>query len=400
MKRSVSVCAGVMAAMVSFSAGAQESAPEAPPPAPAEAAQSVPVQPVQEIYKPVNVSILGGLSTNGFSSGNVVNSLSLGLLTTNAGRVDGLAMAMVGNWMDRESSGAALAMGANYAGQVRGAQMALGVNVAGGSMRGWQASLAANVVAGEMVGAQLSTGVNIAAGETRGLQAAVGLNIAPDMVGVQTSSGLSIASRLEGAQISILNIGGDVSGAQVGIVNIARRMKGLQLGILNVAGEAEGVNLGVLSIVGNGQHHVQAWVSEMAMANVALKFGGKYFHTLLTVGMRPPLDGEPRLWSSGIGFGGHIPVGFFFFDLDALASSLHEGAFIDSSNNLLGQLRLVAGFQPFKHFAIFGGVTANTLVTWEGEAPSGTDRFKQGRVFYSDDVRVQVWSGLVAGIQI
>ncbi|QRK11976.1 hypothetical protein JQX13_19140 [Archangium violaceum] len=389
MNRTVSVYAGVMAAMVSFSAGAQEPAPEAPlPPAPAE------------VYKPVNLSILSGLSTNGFSSGNVVNSLSLGLLTTNAGRVDGLAMAMVGNWMERESSGAALAMVANYAGQVKGVQMALGVNVAGGSMRGWQTSLGANVAAGEMVGAQLSTGVNIAAGETRGLQAAVGLNIAQDMVGVQTSPGLSIASRLEGAQISILNIGGDVSGAQVGIINVARRMKGLQLGLLNVAGEAEGANIGILSFVGNGQHHVQAWVSEMAMANVALKLGGKYFHTLLTVGMRPPHAGEPRLWATGLGFGGHIPVGLFFVDLDALASSMREGSFIDSGHNLLGQLRLVAGFQPFKHFAIFGGVTANTLVTWQGEAPSGTDRFKQGRIYYSDDVRVQVWPGLVAGIQI
>lgn len=439
MKLERSVCAGVMAALVSFSAGAQQPAPESPPSAPVEVsqpapapqapvqqapAQDAPVQqapapqpapvqsqapvqeavaqraPEQEVRVPVSLALLPGLSNNGFESGNVVNNLSIGVITTHVGRVDGLAVAMLGNWVERELSGASLALGANYAGQVKGTQMALGLNVAGGSMHGWQASVGVNVAAGEMVGAQLSSGINIAAGRAWGLQAATGLNFAPELVGVQAASGLNLARRLEGAQLSLLNVGGDVSGAQVGLLNIAGRVKGVQLGLVNVAGEAEGLNLGLLNFVGNGQHHVQVWYSDMAMTNVALKLGGRYFHTLFTVGLRPSRDTQQRLWAAGLGLGAHIPAGLLFFDVDALASSLHEGRFIDSSQHLLTQLRLVAGFQPVKHFALFGGVTANTLISFNGEELQGMDRFGEGQVFHSDGARVQVWPGLVAGLQI
>lgn len=444
MKLERSVCAGVMAALVSFSAGAEQPAPEPPPSAPVEVPQPAPVlqapvtqapaqdasmqqapvpqqasapqqapalqAPVQEVVAqrapeqetriPVSLALLPGLSNNGFESARVVNNLAIGVITTHVGRVDGLAVAMLGNWVDRELSGGALAMGANYAGQVKGTQMALGLNVAGGAMHGWQAAVGANVAAGEMVGAQLSSGINIAAGPARGLQAATGLNIAPELVGVQAASGLNIARRLEGAQLSLLNVGGDVSGAQVGLLNIARRMKGVQLGLVNVAGEADGLNLGLLNFVGNGQHHVQVWYSDLAMTNVALKLGGRYFHTLFTVGLRPSRDTWQRLWAAGLGLGAHIPAGLLFFDVDALASSLHEGRFIDSSPHLLSQLRLVAGFQPVRHFALFGGVTANTLVSFHGEELKGMDRFGEGQVFHSDGARVQVWPGVVAGLQI
>ncbi|MFY0563338.1 LA_2272 family surface repeat-containing protein [Archangium lansingense] len=385
MKLQVWVCAGVMAGMVSFPAGAEQPAPEEPP--------------AQVVHKPFSVSLLPGISTNGFSSGNVVNNISVGMLATHAGRVDGLAMAMVGNWVDREMRGMELAVGANYAGQVQGTQMAVGLNVAGGAMRGWQSAAGVNVAAGEMVGAQFAAGLNVASGKAWGLQAASGLNIAQELVGVQMSAGLSIAGNLQGAQLSVVNIGGDVSGAQVGIVNVGRRVKGLQLGLINVASEADS-SIGLLSFVGNGQQHVQVWGSEMLMTNVALKLGGRTMHTLFTVGLRPGSESRQRLWATGLGVGGHIPVGPFFVDVDVLASSLHTGGFIEPTGHLLGQLRVVAGWQPVKHFAIFGGLTANTLVSFEDEEVQGVDRFKLGRVYDTDRVRVQTWPGLVAGLQI
>lgn len=382
MKSKVSVCAGVLAAVVSFSAGAEEPVP------------------AQEVRKPFGFSLMPGLSTNGFSSGEVVNSLSLGVLATHAGRVEGLAMAFGGNWVDRELRGIEVALAGNYAGQVKGLQLAVGGNVAGGSMRGIQAAVGVNVAAGELVGAQLSSGINIAAGRARGFQASPGLNIAPDMVGLQASSGINIARRFEGAQLSLLNVGGEVSGAQVGLVNVARRMKGLQLGLINVAGEAEGANIGLLSFVGNGQHHVQVWASDLAMTNVALKLGGKHFHTLFTLGLRPVREGQPRWWAAGMGFGAHIPFGPLYVDLDALASSLHQGQLISPSGNLLGQVRLLGGWKPFSHFAVFGGVTVNSLVNFHGEEPSRMDRFGQGYLYREDEVSVRTWPGFVAGVQI
>ncbi|OJT25931.1 hypothetical protein BO221_08840 [Archangium sp. Cb G35] len=396
MKLQVSVCAGVMAAMVSFPVGAEQPAAEVAQAPAVEVSQPVSAR---DVHIPFSISLLPGISTNGFESGRVVNNISVGVLATHAGRVDGIAMAMVGNWVDRELRGVAWAMGANYAGQVQGTQMALGVNVAGGSLKGWQTAVGVNVAAGEMVGAQFAVGVNVAAGKSWGMQAATGLNIAEELRGVQFSSGLNIASNLRGAQFSLLNVGGDVSGAQVGLVNVGQKVKGLQLGLINVAGEADS-SIGLLSFVGNGQQHVQAWGSEMAMANVALKLGGRHMHTLFTVGLRPEREGRHRLWSAGLGLGGHIPVGPFFVDVDALAHSLHTGGFVEPTGHLLAQLRLVAGWQPFRHFAIFGGLTANTLVSFVDEELQGVDRFGLGAVYDSERVRVQTWPGLIAGIQI
>jgi len=386
MKLQVSVCAGVVAAMVAFPAGAEQPTPE-------------PQQQAASVHIPFSLALLPGISTNGFQSGHVVNNISLGVFATHAGRVEGLAMAMVGNWVDREMRGVEWAMGANYAGQVQGTQWAMGLNVAGHSLRGWQTAAGVNVAAGEMVGAQFAVGLNVAAGKSWGLQAAAGLNIAQELTGVQFSSGLNIAGTLRGGQFSLLNVGGDVSGAQVGLLNVGRRVKGLQLGLINVASEADS-SIGLLSFVGNGQQHVQAWGSEMSMTHVALKLGGRTMHTLFTVGLRPGGDGRQRLWSAGLGVGGHIPAGPFFVDVDVLAHSLHTGGFIEPTAHLLGQLRVVAGWQPVKHFALFGGLTANTLVSFEDEAVQGVDRFKLGHVYDSGRVLVRTWPGLIAGLQI
>jgi len=374
MKSKVSVCVGVLAALVSFSAGAEE-----PVPMPQAVSAG------QEVRRPLGFALMPGLSTNGFTSGDVVNSLSLGVLASHAGRVEGLALALGGNWVDRELRGIEVALGANYAGQVKGFQLALAGNVAGGSMRGIQAAMGVNVAAGEMVGAQLSSGINIAAGEARGVQASPGLNI---------------VSRLEGAQLSLLNVGGDVRGAQVGLINVARRMKGLQLGLINVASEADGANIGLLSLVGNGQHHVQVWGSDLSMTNVALKLGGKHFHTLFTLGLRPERESQQRSWAAGLGFGAHIPFGPLFVDADLLASSLHQGQLFSPSGNLLGQVRLLGGWKPFSHFAVFGGVTLNSLVHFHGQEPRGMDRFGQGYLHQEDRVSVRTWPGFLAGVQI
>ncbi|HEX5746186.1 MAG TPA: hypothetical protein VFZ09_08075 [Archangium sp.] len=61
---------------------------------------------------------------------------------------------------------------------------------------------------------------------------------------------------------------------------------------------------------------------------------------------------------------------------------------------------VMAGWQPYRHFAIFGGLTANTLVSFVDEEVRGVDRFKLGAVYDSERVRVQTWPGLIAGLQI
>lgn len=412
MKRKVSVCAGVMAALVAVSAGAREQAAPAEAALPASMAADAPMRadapvredaPREEERIAFNFSVVPGLSTQGVAGDNVVNSVALGLVGTRSGRLDGVAAALGGTWVDRGVNGVQLSIAGNYAGgDVDGAQLATGLNLAGAGLSGLQSSVGLNLVRGAFSGAQLSTGVNLAGGGVRGLQAAVGLNVAAShMVGLQTATGVSYAGRIEGAQVSLVNVGGDVDGAQVGLVNVAGRARGLQLGLVNVAAHSEGAPIGLLSFVGNGQFHVQAWASDVAVTNVAVKLGGKYVYSLFTLGFQPGRDGTPRRFSTGFGIGGHIPGERFFIDLDAVGSSLHSERLFSHSEDLLTQLRVVGGWQVAPRFAIIAGVTGNTLIAREGARwdDLGTgSRVEWERL--SGDTRVRVWPGVLLGIQI
>ncbi|RKG73334.1 hypothetical protein D7W79_25910 [Corallococcus exercitus] len=480
MKRKVAVCVGVMVAVAAGAAGAEErtegtpaadprpvSAREAPPPD-AAAAQGVPAvavpvaalspaplveaatggEPVkaaavaqqrsdtEEIHVPAVLMAMPHVSTAGTATERLVTTFALGALGTHAKRVDGMAMSLGANWVG-ELSGAQLALGANVVrgpasgaqfavggnvvtGDLEGIQTAVGLNVvkgvttagqfavggnvAGGALSGGQFSVGANIAGSGGVGGQFTVGANIATAPLKGVQAAVGANIAPSLSGLQASTGLNYAGRMEGAQLSLLNVGGDVSGAQVGLINVAGKVDGLQLGLINVARESQGEALGILSFIGNGQANVQLWASDVAYTNIAVKFGGRHFHTLLTLGFNPGTDTHRRRYVGGAGFGAHIPAGPLFFDLDVIGSSVHaDNLFRDGDGlNVLGQLRLVAGWQVAKRFALIGGVTGNTLVTWDNG-----DRWEELGIgpewrSVSDGGRttVRVWPGVLLGVQL
>ncbi|WP_342378196.1 hypothetical protein NVS55_02500 [Myxococcus stipitatus] len=502
MKRKVSVCAGVMAAMVAMSAGAEESkgaeqasvpavgtdggaaeaspavegpgverAMAAPPlveaaavgntsagTATADAPTAVQAQAkpeAEEVHVPFSFTVVPGLSTSGFSQRNQVHDVSIGLIATQARRIRALGLSLGGNFVGEGGTsgvlattginvsqgpvnGSLFAVGANIAtkdaegllasvganivrGNTTGVLATVGANVVTGTVDGSQLSVGANMATGKVLGAQLSVGgnlageslnglqmavgANVARGASRGVQMAAGVNVAPDLTGLQMSSGVSYAGKLSGAQVSIINVGGSVEGAQVGLVNVASRVDGAQVGIINVAGETEGESVGLLSFVGNGQANVQVWASDIALTNVSLKLGGRHLYTVLNVGLTPPMDGDRRRYTTGVGVGGHIPLGRFFVDMDLMGSSVHAHRlfdFDDDTNHVLGQLRLMAGWQVARRFAVFGGVSANTLVTWNGSDPWKELGIGPEWKETSDSGRtvVRTWPGILAGIQI
>ncbi|RKG61457.1 hypothetical protein D7V80_34400 [Corallococcus sp. CA054B] len=391
----------------------------------------------EEIHVPVVLMALPHVSTAGTATERLVTTFALGALGTHAKRVDGAAMSLGANWVGEDLSGVQLTLGANVVrGTASGAQfavggnivtgdleglqsavglnvvkgaavagqLAVGGNVVGGALSGGQFSVGANIAGSGGVGAQFTVGANIATAQFKGAQFAAGANLASTMSGLQASSGFNYAGRMDGAQLSLLNVGGDVSGAQVGLINVAGKVDGLQLGLINVARESQGEALGLLSFIGNGQANLQLWASDLAYTNVAVKFGGRHFHTLLTLGFNPGTDTHRRRYVGGLGFGAHIPAGPLFFDLDVIGSSVHaDNLFRDGDGlNVLGQLRLVAGWQVAKRFALIGGVTGNTLVTWDNG-----DRWEELGIgpewrSVSDGGRttVRVWPGVLLGVQI
>ncbi|AKQ69627.1 peptidase C14 caspase catalytic subunit p20 [Myxococcus hansupus] len=391
---------------------------------------------VDEVHIPFSLTLVPGLSTSGFHTGNVVNNVSIGLVSTHARRVDGVAMAIAGNWVGAggmrgaqlsvganvsnadllglqstvgvnvvrgNAEGAQLAVGGNIAsGAVNGTQMGVGVNVAGQGLMGAQLGVGANVSGGFVRGLQMAVGVNVAGGPMSGLQASAGVNVAGELSGLQMSSGVSYARQLSGGQLSIINLGGEVDGAQVGIVNIANKVSGAQVGILNVARHSDGEAVGLLSFVGGGQANVAVWGSDVALANVGVKLGGRHIYSLFTVGYSPAIDDDRRRYVMGAGLGGHIPAGRFFVDIDLVGSTLHTKNLFEDTHHVLGQVRLMAGWQVARNFAVFGGVSANTLVSWDGRDEWRELGFGPEWRQVSDGGRtvVRTWPGLLAGVQI
>ncbi len=353
-----------------------------------------------EVHVPVSADILPGIGVNGLVSGKVRNNLSFGLLASHAARVDGWALSPGATFVDRMVSGAQVAGAFNLTGRLDGAQIAGAANVAKGYTRGAQVAGAVNVGMGGLRGVQVAGAVNHAAGDVRGWQVAGAVNLASELRGVQTSGGVNLANTLRGLQLSVINVGGDVEGAQVGVVNIARKVTGLQLGVVNVSKEMYGAPIGLVSVAGNGQVHLQAWASDVALTNVSLKYGSRYLYSLVTVGRDTQRPARERRWLLGLGFGGHVPLGRAFVDLDATAYDARTSIISSSSDAVFSQLRVVAGYKLARHLAVFGGVTGNVLVDW-GERTWG-DVGLLGGAWEHDEgrSRVAVWPGLVAGVQL
>jgi hypothetical protein len=163
-----------------------------------------------------------------------------------SGVYDGVQCAGGFNGVDR-FRGVQVAVGLNWVrDEGAGLQLALFANGVNGSMTGLQVA-EVNYVKHRVRGAQLGAGLVTAlnwAGDVRGAQINVGIlamNYAGSVHGVQLNIGLGG------------NHARDVVGAQVGVtLNTARTLRGFQLGLINYAGELRGVQVGLLNLTREG----------------------------------------------------------------------------------------------------------------------------------------------------
>ncbi|WP_426746082.1 caspase family protein [Myxococcus faecalis] len=377
-----------------------------------------PLAPARGNFRFVNLGLAPKLQTNDLWGGGqqMDNALSISLGLATMGRLDGFAMALGANWGSGETHGVQTALGGNVARDImEGAQLAVGGNWVSGRAEGLQAAVGlnmasqggflgqlavgANVSRASMRGVQMAVGSSWVNGDMDGYQAAVGMSwVAGTMRGVQMAVGVSRVNTLQGAQLSLINVGGDVTGAQVGLINVAGKMNGLQLGIINVANNLEsGVPVGLLNIVRNGQFHVEAYGNDFNYANVALKVGSRYLYTTLVVGMGAVPDHRgPSHWTTGVGLGGHVPLTErLYFDVDVVSNTIHEWGGALADNRMLHQGRLMVGYAFAPRFAIFAGPTFNLLHATDGEPVTALSRFSK-----SSDRDVLMWAGVQAGLRL
>jgi len=170
--------------------------------------------------------------------------------------------------------------------------------------------------------------------------------------------------------------------------------------LVNISNELSGFAIGLFNYEREGIHNFEFWISEDSFAHLAFKFGTKHFYTVIAGG-RSIYD-EKNEWIVGIGWGFHIPINNFFFDIDAMCSSIIPDDFyetIDFQQTLLPSLRMKVGLKAFSIFAFFVGVDAQFYMPFFYDDGAYNERYSFEIPVY-DNETMYIVPSLFAGIQL
>jgi hypothetical protein len=245
-----------------------------------------------------------------------------------------------------------------------GIQTSTVFNLARGDVRGIQTGVIFNYAGGDMNGAQVSAIFNLARGDVRGVQTGVIFNYAGgDMDGIQTAPIFNMTrGRFRGFQMGLVNYNGESSDDGKG--------GGVKIGVVNISNNENVVPIGLVNIVKNGILHPLVWYDDMGFLNLGLRSGSKYFYSIFSIGAQNP-EFDSSLFLSRVGFGGELPLGRFFINLDLTSGNLIDRE--DFEVNILLQARLSGGFKVFEHLGIFGGVSYDWFPNLDGDSHDRVD---------------------------
>ncbi len=301
--------------------------------------------------KPVSVSFVPNIGTGGLEGKNNETNLSLNIIGGTNGSLKGAEIGGIVNIETRN------VMGFQYSGVV---------NSVGGDVMGWQESGICNVTVGEVYGYQ-NSGVLNTAKKINGFQESGVVNIATKGVNGLQAAGITNITHgtVNGVQIAgIHNKGADLNGVQIGgVVNVAKNVKGVQLGLVNISDNIDGVSLGLFNYVKSVGLHYQIYADEIGATSIALRNGGEYLYTLLTVGVKPH-DNDNIACFIGWGIGGRLPIKEkYFVNMDAIAQALYSDQYENDETDFLGKVRLGGGWQFNPHIALIGGFSMNVFMS-------------------------------------
>lgn len=288
-----------------------------------------------------------------------VSHLNFYLLYSRLGSVDG---ADVGYGYSRIS------------GDMEGLQYSAGLALVGGDLRGVSFTGFGGGVLGTANGVQWSGLTNWARGGVRGVQAGGVANVAGPVEGVQTAGLVNVAGDLRGVQASgILNVAGDVKGVQLGLINIADRMKGVPIGLVNLSR--------------NGGIQLSGWTGGVTEINSGVRFRSGAFYTMFGYGLNSDSYDGPaeaisnaREQSSSFSFGGRIPAGPFYINLEGGLLALDKGTFDGESDQVGFQYRGMVELPLFWGISVFGGIGSHYLA----EADYSSEEVRLGRARWDD----------------
>ncbi|HEY6900948.1 MAG TPA: hypothetical protein VI233_09910 [Puia sp.] len=208
--------------------------------------------------RPVQLSLLPGLSTNGKLNSQVTNKLSVNVI-------------------------------GGYEAGLKGVELAGAFNIDKKEMHGYQAAGAVNIVGGPVQGVQMAGALNNSLDTVSGAQFAGAYNRARYLNGAQFAGAYNYARSVNGVQIS-------------GALNHTRHLRGLQVGLINIADTSDGVSLGLINIVRHkGFYELSYFADEVSPLNLAFRSGNYKLYTIFLAGINPTEN--QRMYYYGFGLG-------------------------------------------------------------------------------------------------
>ena len=382
-------------------------------------------------YPRLSVSLWPGLSTSSPDEDRTISNVSLNLTVGRSAGVWGFEWGYIGNWDLEDVVGLQIGHFMNLVeGNVEGVQITGGVNrinenlrhiqfaglvnSTGGMMDGLQIAGWANHLQGAGRYLQIGGLVNVANGTFQGVQVASSINLIrrdcaawqvsslaniamADLDGVQISAGLNRTERLHGCQIGLINVAQDAEGSQIGLVNIGRKVHGTQVGLLNCSQEIEGAPIGPLNLVRDGRHALAFWTTDTAAGHFGLKLGNPYFHSILSYGSESFGNNDRQFFGFGLGI--NHAMERFYAEADLMVYHVVEDAHWRDEINMLNKARLGLGWRVRPHFSIFGGITANLLISKEEPDENFGEQTWHSEYDEEAEVWVKSWPGVMLGIQ-
>lgn len=346
------------------------------------------------------VALIGNIADSNFTGTQIGT-----LFNAANGQLKGAQVAGVVNLVSDSMNGAQLAGACNVSRSINGIQLAGYANIAQGYTKGVMASGFANVTlkhaevlqasgafnyAGSMDGIQLAGTANFVPLTVRGGQFAGTMNYAGSMRGIQAAGWMNIVRN-------------DIIGAQIsGGINYAQKVKGAQIGILNFADSVDGVTIGLLSFVRHGYHKLEFSWTESLLANASFHTGSRFFHNILTVGIKP--EGNDLYWSYGYGIGSAIRLrDRIDLCLDLVGSHVSKNQFNERVSELV-RMDVLADFRIVKGLSLTVGPSLNVFVydrlgNSSPEAVSGFVPYSSYDKTFDNRWKVNGWVGVRAGIR-
>jgi hypothetical protein len=337
--------------------------------------------------KTLNNMLFGLVAADGWD----LKGLGLGIIgVSNYRNVDGVQLAGIyattaGNLRGFQGAGIL-----NFGNGIEGAQLAGIGNINNGRLLGFQDAFIGNITLENVRGFQGAGIFNFSGGSVKGFQGAGIGNLSVEHVSGFQGAGIFnfTAGNVDGLQAAgILNWAMDsLNGLQLGMVNLSGEGgRGVQIGLVNLSENENVIPIGLVNIVKGGILNPSIYLDSYGFMNLGLKSGSKNIYSVLSAGLRGiPLGGDTKLtladpddenlFVSRIGLGVEIPLGKFFFDIEALCGDIIETGRIGEKysagdNTLLIQGRLIGGYKFFKHLGVFAGISYDFFHAFNNHSP-------------------------------